>query len=115
MKYQGSCHCQAVKFEVEGSLDGAITCNCSMCNRKGTVLAFVPESSFKILSGENSLTDYQFGKKTIHHTFCKVCGVTSFASGETPEGHKMKAINLRCLENFPLEKIKIQHIEGRNF
>ncbi|HEY1080573.1 MAG TPA: GFA family protein [Bdellovibrio sp.] len=115
MKYSGSCHCGAVKFEVEGNFQEGMTCNCSMCGRKGTVLTFAPEASFTLLSGADKLTDYQFGKKNIHHTFCKVCGVTSFATGNMPNGDVMKAINLRCLENFPLESIKMNHVNGKDF
>jgi len=28
MKYTGSCHCGQVKFEVDGELTGAMSCNC---------------------------------------------------------------------------------------
>lgn len=35
MKYQGSCHCGRIAFEVEGSIDSVLACNCSMCGRKG--------------------------------------------------------------------------------
>lgn len=115
MKYQGSCHCGAVKFEVEGNFTEGITCNCSMCHRKGTVLTFVPENQFTLLSGQGNLTDYQFGRKTIHHNFCKTCGVTSFASGATPTGEKMKAINLRCIDNLSLDSLKIQQVDGKSF
>ncbi len=114
MKYKGSCHCQKVSYEVEMNLEGVVACNCSMCQRKGTLLAFAPESSFKLLSGEKDLTDYQFHKKVIHHTFCSTCGVTSFASGVAPDGTKMKAINVRCLEGVELEKLPVQHYDGRS-
>ena len=30
MKVKGSCHCGKVVFEVEGELNGAMACNCSM-------------------------------------------------------------------------------------
>ena len=40
MNYRGSCHCGNVKFEAEGTIDGALSCNCSMCSRKGSLLWF---------------------------------------------------------------------------
>lgn len=112
--FKGSCHCGEVQFEVSIDLKDAISCNCSMCQRKGSLLSFVPESQFALKSGESVLTDYQFGRKTIHHTFCSICGVTSFASGQKPDGTKMKAINVRCLEGIDLEKLKIKHFDGRS-
>ena len=90
-KHRGSCHCGAVSFEAKGEFTQAISCNCSICQKKGSLLAFVPETAFKLVSGEAALTDYQFGKKNIHHTFCKTCGVTPFSSGQAPDGTKVKA------------------------
>ena len=37
MKYTGSCHCGNVSYEVEGSLEGALSCDCSICQRKGSL------------------------------------------------------------------------------
>jgi hypothetical protein len=115
MKMKGSCHCQKVRFEAEGETAGAIVCNCSICQRKGSILAFVPADKFQLLSGQDNLTDYQFGKKTIHHYFCSTCGVTSFASGSTPDGTQMRAINLRCVEGIDLDQLNPHKVDGRSF
>ena len=101
---QGGCHCGAVRYQVEIDPDAqAISCNCSMCGRSGTLLAFVPESAFKLEKGEGNLTDYQFNKHVIHHVFCKTCGIKSFARGTGPRG-PMVAINMRCLDNVDVFK-----------
>lgn len=110
----GSCHCGNVRYEVEGPFDQGLSCNCSICLRKGTILAFVPKTKFKLLAGEGHLTDYQFGKKTIHHYFCSTCGVTSFAAATMPDGTEMRAINLRCIENIHLDNLKINHFDGKS-
>ena len=47
MKYRGSCHCGNVAYEVEGEIDKAIACNCSMCQRKGSLLWFAPIEKFQ--------------------------------------------------------------------
>lgn len=114
MKYSGSCHCGKVKFEVEADFKDGLACNCSMCGRKGTVLAFVPGDKFRLLSGENAVTDYQFGKKSIHHLFCSTCGVTSYATGKGRDGSEMRAINLRCIEGIDLDKIQIKNFDGKS-
>src|ERR1700753_489673 len=78
--YQGSCHCGNVRYSVDADLSGEmLTCNCSICQRTGSALAFVPAPQFKLERGDDALTDYQFGKKRIHHLFCKTCGIRSFA------------------------------------
>ena len=114
-KLEGGCHCGIVRFEVIGlDLSSTITCNCSRCSKLGNVLSFVPAESFNLLSGENKLTDYQFNKKVIHHVFCKHCGILSFANATAPDGSKVVALNLRCLDGFDPSQVKIQDYDGRS-
>ncbi len=113
-KYTGSCHCGKVKYEVEMNLKNAISCNCSVCMKRGSLLDFVPESQFTLLSGENDLADYMFAKKVIHHHFCKTCGILPFGKGAAPDGTKVVAINLRCLDGFDLKDVTIQEYDGRS-
>lgn len=112
--YTGSCHCGAVRYAVTLDPTNAIACNCSMCGRSGTLLAFVGADKFKLLSGAESLTDYQFNKHVIHHTFCKVCGIKSFASGVDPKGNETRAVNVRCLDGVDIDKLQIQHFDGKH-
>ena len=46
--YEGSCHCGRVAYTVEADLDGTITCNCSCCQRRGSILAFAPATEFTL-------------------------------------------------------------------
>lgn len=113
--HSGSCHCGAVTYDVTTTLGTVISCNCSMCQKKGTLLAFVPAADFMLKSGGDRLTDYQFNKHAIHHLFCSTCGVTSFARGKDPKGNEMVAINARCLDDVDLDKLTIKKIDGRSF
>jgi hypothetical protein len=112
--YTGGCHCGAVRFRVTMKLEGALTCNCSICSKTGTMLAFTPASQFELLSGVDALTDYQFGKKQIHHLFCKHCGVRSFGRGTMPDGTPTVAVNVRCLDGVDLDSLSIQKYDGRS-
>lgn len=114
MKHQGGCHCGRVRYEVEMNLENAISCNCSVCMKRGSLLDFVPESNFKLLSGESDLKDYQFNKKVIHHLFCGNCGILSFGKGSAPDGTKMIAVNIRCLDGIDLSRIQIHEYDGRS-
>ena len=114
-KYNGSCHCGAVRYTAEADLSQpVVSCNCSMCGRSGTLLAFVPADKFRLEQGEDSLTDYQFNKNVIHHLFCKVCGIKSFARGIGPGGKPMAAINVRCLEGVDPSKLQLAPFDGRS-
>ncbi len=114
MKYQGSCHCGAVAYEVEGDIQGVIMCNCSMCHRKGAPLWFVPRKNLRINRGEGALQDYLFNKHHIQHRFCPTCGIHTHGEATDPKGNLMAAINLRCLEGVDLEKLTITPYDGRS-
>ena len=113
-RYTGGCHCGAVRYEVTAKLEGAMTCNCSICSKTGTMLTFVPAGQFRLLSGEDALTDYQFGKRRIHHLFCRRCGVRSFGRGVGPGGAEMVAVNVRCLDGVDLGSIPTRQFDGRS-
>ena len=112
--YVGGCHCGKVRFEVKGDLRDAIACNCSICSKSGSLLTFVGGEQFTLLSGEDILSDYQFGKKHIHHVFCPSCGVRSFASGQMPDGREMRAVNVRCLDDVDLTAFEITPFDGKS-
>lgn len=113
--YTGSCHCGDVRYEVTTDLSRVISCNCSMCGRAGTLLSFVPASQFKLLQGQDSLTDYRFNKHAISHVFCKRCGIKSFAMGKMPKtGDEMRAINVRCLEGVDIDSLSVTKVDGKS-
>lgn len=114
-KHQGSCHCGAVRYEVTLDLEQpVIACNCSMCGRSGTLLSFVPASEFRLLAGEESLRDYQFHQRKIHHLFCSTCGIKPFARGQLPDGSPMAAVNVRCLEGVDVSALAVQTFDGKS-
>ena len=112
--YKGSCHCGKIVFEVEGELNGAMACNCSICSRKGSLLWFVPREQFRVLTAEGDLATYTFSKHVIQHHFCKTCGIHPFAEGIDSKGNKTAAINIRCLESLDLESVPVQQFDGRS-
>jgi hypothetical protein len=114
MKYKGSCHCGNVAYEVEGTIESAMACNCSICQRKGSLLWFVPRASFKLLTAEDASHVYLFNKHAIKHRFCPECGIHAYADGVDAKGNPMAAINVRCLEGIELETIPVKHFDGRS-
>ena len=114
MKYQGSCHCKVVTYEVETDLKTIISCNCSYCAVKGMLLTFVPASQFTLLSGEADLTEYLFNKKAIRHLFCRHCGVQPFGKGKDKEGAETVAINVRTLHGVDVDSLSAMPYNGKD-
>ena len=114
MKYRGSCHCGNVSYDVEGEIGSAMACNCSMCQRKGSLLWFVPRDALKLLTPEENSRVYEFNKHVIKHRFCTVCGIHPYAEGSDAKGNRTAAVNVRCLEGIDLDRVPVTHFDGRS-
>lgn len=114
MKYHGSCHCGRIAFDVEGELKGALAGNCSICQRKGSLLWFVPREQLQLSTPEADASTYTFNKHLIRHRFCPVCGIHPYGEGTDPQGRSMAAINIRCLEGVDLAGVPVQQFDGRS-
>lgn len=112
--WKGGCHCQKVRYEVTVDATSGIACTCSICQKKGSILAFAPVEGFKLVSGSDDLSDYQFNHRVIHHLFCKHCGIGSFGRGTNPDGKETVAINLRCLDDIDLSNVRVTMFDGKS-
>lgn len=112
--YTGGCHCGLVRFEATANLDPVIQCNCSICTKRGLLWAFIAPTKFALRAGEDDLVDYQFGHKRIHHVFCSVCGVESFAHGIGPQGDEVVALNARCIDGIDAEALNKSPFDGKS-
>jgi hypothetical protein len=111
--YTGGCHCGEVRFEVTADITSVVSCNCSLCQKRGALCVFVTPENVALRAGLENLKDYQFGKKTIHHLFCPQCGVGAFSRGAAPQGGEMVAINVRCLDDVDIAALKCVPFDGR--
>lgn len=113
MIYPGSCHCGAIKFEVEAPEKlKCADCNCSICTKAGYLHLIVPRSKLRILQGKEHITTYTWGTRVAQHTFCKRCGIKPFyIPRSNPDGYD---VNVRCLDPFPSE-MEIELFDGQNW
>jgi hypothetical protein len=114
-RYAGGCQCGAVRYEVDCSLDDPVACNCSRCQKLGAILVFAPREAFRLLKGEDALSEYRFNHKVIQHLFCRTCGIESFAYGEMPDGTRMVAVNVNCLDGVEPRALSPRLVDGRSF
>jgi hypothetical protein len=112
--YRGGCHCGRVRYEATSDLALVAECNCSICTRRGALWTFVKKRQFKLLTGQGALSDYQFGKKKIHHLFCQSCGIGSFSEGIAPNGDETVAVNVRCLDDVDIAALKPKPFDGKS-
>lgn len=96
----GSCHCGAVQYtvEIDGVPENLRRCNCSLCRRKGALMASVPEDKLTITKGKDSLTLYQWNLKIASHYFCSTCGIYTFHRPRSAPD--TWGINVGCIEGL---------------
>src|SRR5690606_9135764 len=107
----GGCHCGRVRFEVDTPADiEAVDCNCRVCAASGYLHLIVPKSRFRLLAGEEALTDYRFGTGVAVHRFCSICGVKSFyVPRSIPDGI---AVDLRCVSPRLVRSLTVSTFDG---
>lgn len=114
-KYHGSCHCGLIKFTVTTTIDKVVSCNCSICTKKGVLHHRVEPGQFNLIAGKEHLSLYQFDTKEAKHYFCRQCGIHPFSNPRSaPDTY---SINIRCLDDFDLETATFEVIDfdGRNW
>ena len=117
--YHGSCHCGRVRYEVELDLAaGTGKCNCSICTKTRTWVAFVSPDRLRLLAGEDALVDYRIGAEYAHHFFCRTCGVRPFGRVEKESlGGTFYTIRLNTLDDADeadLVAAPVVVLDGRN-
>lgn len=74
---RGSCLCQGVAFEIDGTIKDPLYCHCAMCRKAhGTAFrarAKVLAKEFRWLRGEELIRYYESSPGE-HRGFCSVCG-----------------------------------------
>jgi hypothetical protein len=110
MSHRGSCHCGRVAFLVESEIDAAVSCNCSICARKGALLAAVEPERFTLLTSAEESATYSFGSHAIRHRFCRTCGLQPYSENA---GDGTLYINLNCVETIDRASLTIIPFDGR--
>lgn len=94
-----SCHCGAVKFQVilEKGVGELRRCNCSLCTKKGAIMASVELGFLQVSHGFENLSLYQWNTKVAKHYFCKTCGI--YTHHKRRSAPNEFAYNVACLDD----------------
>lgn len=110
-----TCHCGSVELEVHlvNGLENPRRCDCSICRRRGAIVASVTLDNLKIVKGEDKLKLYQFNTMTAKHYFCSKCGIyTHHQRRSNPTEY---GFNVACLDGVnPFEIDNVPVNDGVN-
>ena len=101
---KGKCHCGSIKFEINTKIRGLRRCNCSMCSRKGFVMATALINELSITSGKQFLNTYKWNTKIAEHYFCKICGINTHHKRRSDPNQY--GYNIACIEGFEMSWIE---------
>ena len=111
--HEGSCHCGRIAFTLEGDVTEAMDCNCSLCRRRGGLLAFFPREALSLKTPEADMGTYTFNSHRLQHHFCPNCGVAPFSEGKHPKtGAMIAAVNVRCMPDVDLSTLSVKPFDG---
>lgn len=109
--WSGSWHCGAVRFRVDAEIEELTRCDCSLCRRKGALMAKVPERGLTVEAGEENLTLYQWNTGVARHWFCRTCGIYPFhRKRSAPDSY---GVNVGCLEDFDVTAYPYRLADGQ--
>ncbi len=105
MTYKVTCHCGAVELAVDfpDGLTNLKRCNCSICRRKGAIMAYAAGENVTLVKGEDVLSTYSFHTRAAQHHFCSVCGI--YTHHRPRFDPALVGINTGCIEGITPEDV----------
>jgi hypothetical protein len=114
-RHKATCHCGAVELELflPYGVVNPRHCDCSICRRRGAIVASVPLAGLRVVKGEDLLRLYQFNTRTAKHYFCSVCG--TYTHHQRRSNPALYGYNVGCMEGVnPFDLGPVEVTDGVN-
>ena len=110
---EASCHCGAVRLEVDAPLSEVVECSCSICRRYGVLWAYYTLDQVSVLPPDPPTTIYLWNDREIEFHHCRTCGCVSHWA-PVDRGHNRMAVNARLMDPEALAGASVRHLDGAN-
>ena len=111
----GTCHCGALNWSLDGDPGSITACNCTLCRRYGALWAYDYEGG-RIRIWGPSCVYTRLGKAdpALEIHFCPTCGCVLCWRGLRLEkdGRRRMAVNLRLAPPEAVADLPIDHFDG---
>ena len=108
---EASCHCGALRIEVDVAPDTVTDCSCSICRRKGALWAYYSPKQVRLVPASGTTAIYMWGDKEIEFHTCKTCGCTTHWAPADKTFDRM-AVNARLMDPKVLAAAMVRKITG---
>jgi hypothetical protein len=107
----GSCHCGAIRLQLDAAPETVTDCDCSICRRYGVLWAYYAPAQVHILAAPRSTDIYMWSDRSIEFHRCRVCGCVTHWAPVDPKGDRM-GVNARLLDLEVLAAARIRKLDG---
>lgn len=109
----GTCHCGAVRIELDRKPKGITECNCSVCWRYGVLWAYDRKEAARVIAETGALEVYAWGRKDLGFHRCRACGCVIFWEPlEGGDDQTRIGVNVRLLPFEEIAEIPIRQLDG---
>lgn len=104
-----SCHCGAIKLEVNAELGDVIECNCSTCGKSGFLSWYVPIDSVRLATPGCGMSSYFWRFATEGFHFCGNCGMATHRTWRD-----RISVNARCIVDVDVFELTMKRVDGKH-
>ena len=107
---EASCHCGAVKIEVDvvDAPTELTSCNCSICRRLGSLWCYFTPAQVRVVGTTSA---YRWGDKTLDLHHCPTCACTTHWTPLDPTYQRM-GVNARLMDPAIVNAARLRRIDG---
>ena len=110
---ESACHCGNVKLKIDAEVpENLLSCNCSVCHRYGSLMAYFPEGKVKVDAAPDATIRYTWGDKMLAFVHCKTCGCYSHWEGLPPKESDRMGVNARLFTNVKIDELPLRRFDG---
>ena len=108
---QASCHCGAVRLEIDTAPEQVTDCSCSICRRYGVLWAYYNPSQVRLVPAPPRTDTYLWDDRSIAFHRCRTCGCVTHWSAVTADPDRM-GVNARLMDLNVLAKARVRRLDG---
>jgi hypothetical protein len=108
---ESSCHCGAVKLEIQAAPEEVNDCNCSICRRYGALWAYYSPAHVRIIATKRAMDCYLWGEKSIEFHRCQNCGCVTHWAAVDKRVDRM-GVNARLMAPEILTAARMRRSDG---
>ena len=106
-----SCHCGAVRLEIDTPPAEVTECNCSICRRYGVLWAYYRPRQVRLDPPDAATDLYMWDDRSIGFHRCRNCGCVTHWAPVDPAVDRM-GVNARLLDPAVTAQWRVRHLDG---